>query len=266
MRSGLLDGRVVMVTGGGSGLGQASPSDCRRRAHVVSPISTKPRPGESLRRSEVRSPCSTSPILWLSTRPSIGWNRTTDASTSWSTRRHRSPASPERTEISIANQMKRMEGRTDELIPTDATVGLTDADWDRMIRVHLYGSSMGPSRSASHDPSPIGFGDQRVVDSRTPADGRRTSLRGSQSGNRRILQVGRPGKSRRSEVRVNTVCPVGSTRHFCRLWTLSSSTRFACRSGGRMGTRVNLPKSYVSRRPESSYCIGDVFAASGGWV
>ena len=52
--------------------------------------------------------------------------------------------------MNIQNQMKRMEGRFDEVVPVDFTVGLSDEQWDRMIKVHLYGAFYGTRAALRH--------------------------------------------------------------------------------------------------------------------
>lgn len=58
------------------------------------------------------------------------------------------PHRPDVRERSMANAMARMTGG--ELQPLDALVELSDAEWDRMIRVHLYGTFYGTRAALRH--------------------------------------------------------------------------------------------------------------------
>ena len=108
----------------------------------------------------------------------------------------------------IANQMARMEGRIDDLVPPNTTVDLSDADWDRMIRVHLYGTFYGTRAALRHmTPARSGCHRQRLVGARPAADGgrarttpqrRRASSRSPSRSGQEVAPYG---------VRVNAVCP-----------------------------------------------------------
>lgn len=178
------------------------------------------------------------------------------------------PSSPERTEISVANQIKRMEGRADEQVPTDATVGLSDADWDRMIRVHLYGvfhgtraalRHMTPARSGSVINVSSILGLRPMAGAPHYAAAKAAIIAFSKSVAQEIAPFG---------VRVNIVCPGWVDTPL--LTSMDPLVLDAIRlqiPAGRMATPGELAEIVrFLAGPESSYCVGDVFVASGGWV
>ncbi|MFZ9383138.1 MAG: SDR family NAD(P)-dependent oxidoreductase [Ilumatobacteraceae bacterium] len=270
MRSGILDGRVVMITGGASGMGEAF---ARRLAAdgarvVVADIDEA---GAGRVATDIGGEVAVFDVADSSA---------VDAAVDRTVAHHgrldvminnagiAPPSHPERTEISIANQMKRMEGRDDEMIPTDATVGMSDSDWDRMIRVHLYGVFHG-TRAALRHMTPARAGSivnvSSILGLRPMAGAPHyvAAKAGIIGFTKSVAQEVAP-----FGVRVNAVCPGWIDTPLLSPMdpTVLASIRMQTPIG-RMGTPSELAELVrFLAGPESSYCVGDVFAASGGWV
>jgi len=178
------------------------------------------------------------------------------------------PRDDEASQLAIANQMAKMEGRWADVRPSDATVGLSDAEWDRMIRVHLYGCFYG-TRAALRHMTPARSGSivniASILGLRPAAGAPHYSA--AKAG---IIAL---TKSTAQEVaafgvRVNAVCPGWVDTPL--LAPFDEVTR--------MGIVMQTPIGRMARPdelaavirflagPESTYCVGDVFPVSGGWV
>ncbi|MSZ37504.1 MAG: SDR family NAD(P)-dependent oxidoreductase, partial [Actinobacteria bacterium] len=142
MNSGTLDGQVVVVTGGGSGMGASfarrlSSDGARLVINDVNEVAA----GQVA--SEVGGEASIFDVT-----DSAAFNAAIDRIAEHYGRLdvliNNAGIAPtgdaHKREISMANQIKRIEGRYDELTPTDSTVDLSDDEWDRMIKIHLYGT------------------------------------------------------------------------------------------------------------------------------
>lgn len=170
-------------------------------------------------------------------------------------------------ERSVANQMLRMEGRIAEMQPTDNLVGLSDADWDRMIRVHLYGAFYG-TRAALRHMQAARAGVIVNVSSilgQAPSPGA-AHYSAAKAG---IIALTKSAALETAHlgIRVNAVCPgyidTPLLAPFNDMLRAGITMRIA---SGRMGRAEELAElvRFLSG-PESSYCTGDVFTASGGY-
>jgi NAD(P)-dependent dehydrogenase (short-subunit alcohol dehydrogenase family) len=178
------------------------------------------------------------------------------------------PPNPERFAQGMANQQAKLEGRPHDMVPLDVTVTMSDAEWDRMIRTHLYGTFHGcraalrhmtPARAGSivNIASILGLWPTAGAPSYSAAKAAIIGLTKSVA-----LEVAPFG------IRVNAVCPgyvdtplLAPMDETMRLMT---TMRIA---SGRMATADELAQMVrFLAGDESSYCAGDVLSVSGGYA
>lgn len=175
---------------------------------------------------------------------------------------------PARTEVMIANQMKRMEGRIDEMTPPGYTLDLSDADWDRMIKVHLYGAFYGTRAALRHmTPARSGaivniasvLGLRPLAGALHYATAKAGIIALTKSTGQEVAPFG---------VRVNAVCPGWvDTPLLAPMDPMSMAGIVMQIPRGRMAVAEEIAELVrFLAGPEGSYCNGDVFAASGGFV
>ena len=178
------------------------------------------------------------------------------------------PTDPEKVQRSIANQMARMEGRLHDLVPPDNTVDLSDADWDRMIKVHLYGTFYGtraalrhmtPARSGSIVNISSVLGLRPMAGALHYATAKAAIIALTKSVGQEVAPFG---------VRVNAVCPGWvDTPLLAPMDPMIMAGIVMQIPKGRMAQADELAELVrFLAGPEGSYCHGDVFTASGGFV
>lgn len=173
-----------------------------------------------------------------------------------------------RTERTIANQLLKMEGRMAEMTPTDDTASMSDDDWDLMLRTHLYGTFYGTRAALRHMTSARSGSIVNVssILGLRPAAGaahysaaKAGIIAFTKSVAHEVAPFG---------VRVNAVCPGWVDTPL--LDPFDDFTKAAIRTQiplGRMGTPQELANVVLFLLgSQSTYCVGNVFAASGGWV
>ncbi len=178
------------------------------------------------------------------------------------------PATEARFNVAMANAMLRLEGRIAEMQPTEAITSLTDAEWDRMIKVHLYGSFYGVRAALRHMQlarSGVIVNISSIL-GQLPAGGPAHYSAAKAA----IIALTKSAAAETAHlgIRVNAVCPGYIDTPL--LGDLSDLMRIAVTSRlgmGRMGTAEELAElvRFLSG-PESSYATGDVFTFSGGYV
>lgn len=176
------------------------------------------------------------------------------------------PSSPEQAQLMFTNQMARFEGRIDDLIPTNSTTGLSDEDWDRMIKVHLYGCFHGtraalrhmmPARRGSIVNIASVLGLRPVAGPLHYAAAKAGIIALSKSVGHEVAAFG---------VRVNAVCPGWVDTPLLHTMDPMMTTAIVTQiPRGRMAEAAELAELVrFLAGPESSYCNGDVLTASGG--
>jgi 3-oxoacyl-[acyl-carrier protein] reductase len=173
-----------------------------------------------------------------------------------------------RFEAGMANQLLRMEGRIAEMPPSGYLTEMTDDEWDRMIRVHLYGAFFGTRAALRHmqiarrgaivNISSV-LGLQPSAGTAHYAAAKAAVIALTRSTAQEVAHLG---------IRVNAVCPgfidTPLLAQYNDLMRAGITMRIPA---GRMGSAQEIAE--VVRflvGPESSYCNGDVFSATGGFV
>ncbi len=173
-----------------------------------------------------------------------------------------------KTDLMIENVTKRMGGDIEQMNPMNYLRDLTDENWDRMIKVHLYGAFYGCRAALTHmQPQRSG----RIINISSvlglyPAAGA-PHYSVAKAG---IITLTKAVAAEVAAlgINVNAICP-GYIR--TPLLTPFSETMLAgitMRIGkGRLGEPEELADMirFLSG-PESEYCTGDVFNVSGGYT
>lgn len=173
-----------------------------------------------------------------------------------------------KTDRQIANAMRRVENRLDEWEPMNYLVDLGDDAWDQMLKIHLYGSFHG-CRAALRHMQPAKQG--RIINI--------SSVLGLRpSAGAPHYSVAKAGiialtKSVADEVaplgiNVNAICPGYIDTPLLTPFSEMLKAAIVTRIGkGRMGRPEELAEMVrFLAGPESSYCTGDVFSVSGGYM
>ena len=179
------------------------------------------------------------------------------------------PTAPgNKTDLAIANQMKRMEGRVSELEPMNYVLDMSDEDWDRMIRVHLYGAFYG-TRAALRHMQPARSG--RIINissilGQKPSAGaphysvaKAAMITLTKTTSDEVAGLG---------INVNAVCPGYIDTPLLTPFSETLKAGIVMRIGkGHMGVANDIAEMirFLSG-PESEYCTGDVFTVSGGYL
>jgi 3-oxoacyl-[acyl-carrier protein] reductase len=161
-----------------------------------------------------------------------------------------------------------MEGRIDELVPPDSVVQMSDGDWDRMIKVHLYGTFHGTRAALRHmTPARRGaivnvasvLGLRPMPGAASYSTAKAGIIAFTKSVGHEVAPFG---------IRVNAVCPGWvDTPLLAPIDPMLVAGIVMQIPKGRLATAAELAELVrFLCGPESSYCNGDVFAATGGYA
>ena len=266
----VLDGQVAFITGAGSGLGAAF---ARRLAAdgaliVVNDLSPD---AAAATAAEVGG----DPVVF-----DVTDSAAFDAEVDKAVARHGrldiminnagiAPApNPERVEQMMAAVALRMEGRIAEMPPSEVLTSLTDQDWDRMIKVHLYGAFYG-TRAALRHMQPVRRGSIVNISSilgqhPSPGAPHYSTAKAAIIALTKSVAL----ETAHLGIRINAVCPGYVDTPL--LAPLDDTLRAMITmqiASGRMARAEELAELVrFLAGPESSYSTGDVFTASGGYA
>lgn len=171
-------------------------------------------------------------------------------------------------ERQAANSVRRMSGDISDWEPTNHVIDLSDDDWDRMIRIHLYGAFYG-CRAALRHMTPQRSG--RIVNMSSvlglrPAGGA-PHYSAAKAG---IIAL---TKSVADEVaplgiNVNAVCPGYIDTPLLDPFGDQMKAGIVTRIGkGRMGKAADIAEMVrFLCGPESGYCTAEVYPVTGGYT
>jgi 3-oxoacyl-[acyl-carrier protein] reductase len=171
-------------------------------------------------------------------------------------------------DLAMENMGKRMSGDINQMKPMDYLLDLTDHNWDRMIKVHLYGAFYGCRAALRHmQPQRSGriINISSVLGLYPSAGAAHYSV--AKSG---IISLTKAiaGEVAPLGINVNAVCPGYIKTPLLTPFSETMIAGITMRIGkGRMGEPEELAEMIrFLAGPESEYCTGDVFSVSGGYT
>lgn len=168
----------------------------------------------------------------------------------------------------LANQMMRMEGRVAEIEPMNYLLDMADADWRRMVDVHLTGTFFGCRAALRHmQPSRRG----RIVNLSSVLGLRPAAGAPHYSAAKAAIIA--LTKAVADEVaplgiNVNAVCPGYIDTPLLTPFSEIMKAAIVMRIGkGRLGVAAEVAEVVrFLAGPESEYCTGEVYPVSGGYM
>lgn len=177
------------------------------------------------------------------------------------------PPDNDRFQRMVNNQMARLDPSI-EATPLDILVNLSDPVWDRMIKTHLYGVFYGTREALAHmTPRRSGsiINISSILGLRPSASAPHYSV--AKAG---IIALTKASSAEVSQfgVRINAVCPGYTDTPLLSQYSEMMRSVIVSQIGmGRMGTADEIAEVIAFlASPAGSYCTGEVFSASGGYL
>lgn len=177
------------------------------------------------------------------------------------------PPDNDRFQRMVNNQMARLDPSI-EATPLDILVNLSDPVWDRMIKTHLYGVFYGTREALAHmTPRRSGsiINISSILGLRPSASAPHYSV--AKAG---IIALTKASSAEVSQfgVRINAVCPGYTDTPLLSQYSEMMRSVIVSQIGmGRMGTADEIAEVVAFlASPAGSYCTGEVFSASGGYL
>lgn len=177
------------------------------------------------------------------------------------------PPDNDRFQRMVNNQMARLDPSI-EASPLDILVNLSDPVWDRMIKTHLYGVFYGTREALAHmTPRRSGsiINISSILGLRPSASAPHYSV--AKAG---IIALTKASSAEVSQfgVRINAVCPGYTDTPLLSQYSEMMRSVIVSQIGmGRMGTADEIAEVIAFlASPAGSYCTGEVFSASGGYL
>ena len=177
------------------------------------------------------------------------------------------PPDNDRFQKMVNNQMARLDPSI-EASPLDILVNMTDGAWDKMIRTHLYGVFYGTREALTHmTPRRTGsiINISSILGMRPSASAPHYSV--AKAG---IIALTKATSAEVSQfgVRINAVCPGYTDTPLLSHYSEMMRSVIVSQIGmGRMGTPDEIAEVIAFlASPAASYCTGEVFSASGGYL
>lgn len=264
-----LQGKSVLITGGGSGLGAKTAELLTNRGARVALADINMDAASDLARrlDGIALLCDVTDSGQV--RSAVG--KTIEAFGALDVMVNNAGIAPppdnDRFQKMVNNQMARLDPSI-ETSPLDILINMTDGAWDTMIRTHLYGVFYGTREALAHmTPRRTGsiINISSILGMRPSASAPHYSV--AKAG---IIALTKASSAEVSQfgVRINAVCPGYTDTPLLSHYSEMMRSVIVSQIGmGRMGTSDEIAEVIAFlASPAASYCTGEVFSASGGYL
>ena len=264
-----LGGRVALITGGASGLGATSAELMTNRGArvAIADINMEAAADLARRLDGIAVQCDVTDSEQVRTAVRSTVEKFGQLDVMVNNAGIAPPPDNDRFQKMVHNQMARLDPSLDAS-PLDILVNMSDGVWDRMIRTHLYGVFYGTREALAHmtrrrTGSIINI--SSILGMRPSASAPHYSV--AKAG---IIALTKATSAEVSQfgVRINAVCPGYTDTPLLSQYSEMMRSVIVSQIGmGRMGTPDEIAEVIAFlASPAGSYCTGEVFSASGGYL